>query len=57
MLLLRSHRHDNAKALDLLTAALATAEQLGLQALDDRARPLKLAAEAAAPPPVVPSTA
>ncbi|HEY2217214.1 MAG TPA: hypothetical protein VGH21_06940, partial [Solirubrobacteraceae bacterium] len=57
MLLLRSHRHDNDKALDLLTAALATAEQLGLQALDDRARPLKLAAEAAGPPPVVPSTA
>jgi tetratricopeptide (TPR) repeat protein len=57
VLRLRSHPHDNDKALELINAALATAEQFGVPALADRARPLKLAAEAAGPPPVVPSTA
>jgi tetratricopeptide (TPR) repeat protein len=46
MLLLRNHAGDSAKALRLLTQALAAAEQLGLKALADTTRPLKLKAEA-----------
>jgi tetratricopeptide (TPR) repeat protein len=47
MLLLRDHCGDREKALDLLGKALATAEKLGLTALADKTRPLKLAAETA----------
>jgi hypothetical protein len=47
MLLTRGGPHDNQKARQLLKLALATAEQLGLTALADKARPLKLAAETA----------
>ncbi|MGH2941234.1 MAG: ATP-binding protein [Solirubrobacteraceae bacterium] len=47
MLLLRNHRWDRDKALHLLTEAMATAVQLGLTALADKARPLMLTAEAA----------
>lgn len=50
MLLLRDRRRDRDKALQLLNEALATADQLGLKALGDKARPLKLAAEADTPP-------
>jgi hypothetical protein len=46
MLRRRNHPGDNDKALQLLTRALATAEQLGLRALAEKARPLKLTAEA-----------
>jgi DNA-binding SARP family transcriptional activator len=54
MLLLRDDPGDNDKALQLLTEALATAEQLGLKVLADKARPLKLTAQTAAPPPALP---
>jgi hypothetical protein len=57
MLLLRNHRSDRDKAHKLLTQALTSAEQLGLKALADKARPLKLAAEATAPAPVLPRPA
>jgi tetratricopeptide (TPR) repeat protein len=50
MLLSRNHPRDNDKALELLTEALATAEQVGLKALAQKTRPLKLTAEAIAPP-------
>ncbi|MGH2941173.1 MAG: ATP-binding protein [Solirubrobacteraceae bacterium] len=46
LLLRRNDRGDRDKALRLLEEALATAEQLQLKALADKARPLKLAAEA-----------
>jgi tetratricopeptide (TPR) repeat protein len=49
MLLTRGQPRDNDKALELLEQALATAEQLGLKALADKARPLKLTAQTAAP--------
>jgi DNA-binding SARP family transcriptional activator len=48
MLLLRNDPGDNDKALHLLTQAIATAQALGLTLLADKARPLKLAAQAAA---------
>jgi tetratricopeptide (TPR) repeat protein len=47
MLLTRGRPRDNDKALELLQQAIATAEQLGLKALADKARPLKLTAETA----------
>jgi DNA-binding SARP family transcriptional activator/tetratricopeptide (TPR) repeat protein len=47
MLLLRNRPGDSDKALRLLEQAVATAEQLGLKALADKARPLKLTAETA----------
>jgi DNA-binding SARP family transcriptional activator len=50
MLLLRNRRGDRAKALELLDDALVAAEALGLKALADKTRPLKLAAEAAGRP-------
>jgi tetratricopeptide (TPR) repeat protein len=50
MLLLRNRRGDGAKALELLDDALVAAEALGLKALADKTRPLKLAAEAAGRP-------
>ena len=53
MLLLRNHRGDNDKALQLLTETLNTTEELGLTAIADRARPLKLAATAAASSPAL----
>jgi DNA-binding SARP family transcriptional activator/tetratricopeptide (TPR) repeat protein len=46
MLLARGQPGDNGKALELLDQALATARELGLQALADKARPLKLMVEA-----------
>jgi tetratricopeptide (TPR) repeat protein len=49
MLLLRNHRGDHDKALQLLPHALTVAESLGLTALADKTRPLKLTAEAAGP--------
>jgi tetratricopeptide (TPR) repeat protein len=49
MLLLRDRSGDRDKALELLTDALATAQQLGLTALADKARPLKLEVEAKGP--------
>ncbi|MGI9097406.1 MAG: ATP-binding protein [Solirubrobacteraceae bacterium] len=49
MLLARNHPGDNEKALELLRQALTTAEQLGLTALADKARSLKLTTEATAP--------
>jgi tetratricopeptide (TPR) repeat protein len=53
MLLLRNRPGDNAKATELVTEALTTAEELGLTPLTERARPLKLAAAAAASSPAV----
>jgi DNA-binding SARP family transcriptional activator/tetratricopeptide (TPR) repeat protein len=53
MLLLRNRAGDRDKALELLTAALSTAEQLSLKALADKTRPLKLAAATAGPPPAL----
>lgn len=47
MLLARGEGGDDDKALDLLEHALATAEELGLEALASKARPLKLASQAA----------
>jgi predicted ATPase/DNA-binding SARP family transcriptional activator len=47
MLFTRGRSRDNDKALLLLEQALATAEELGLKALADKARPLKLTAETA----------
>jgi DNA-binding SARP family transcriptional activator/class 3 adenylate cyclase len=49
MLLARGLPGDGERALGLLQEALAAAEELGLKALADKARPLTLAAEAAAP--------
>jgi tetratricopeptide (TPR) repeat protein len=43
MLIARGRSGDNAKALGLLEHTLATAEQLGLKALADEARPVKAA--------------
>jgi tetratricopeptide (TPR) repeat protein len=57
MLLVRNHAGDNDKALHLLTQALATAERLGLKVLADKARPLKLQAEAAVQAPAFPRPA
>jgi hypothetical protein len=54
MLLLRNDPGDNHKAHQLLTTALTTAEALGLTALADKARPLKLTAETAMPPTALP---
>jgi Fic family protein len=48
MLLRRNHSGDSDKARAFLTAALQTANQLGLKALADKARQLKPTAEAAA---------
>jgi DNA-binding SARP family transcriptional activator/class 3 adenylate cyclase len=49
MLLARGRPGDGEQALRLLDEALAAAEELGLKALADKTRPLRLAAEAAAP--------
>jgi DNA-binding SARP family transcriptional activator len=57
MLLARGHPGDAERALGLLDQALAAADELGLKALADKARPLKRAAEAAAPSPAVPRPA
>jgi tetratricopeptide (TPR) repeat protein len=57
MLLQRNQSGDREKALELLHTALATAEQLGLKALADEARPLKLGTQAVDPPPTLPSSA
>jgi DNA-binding SARP family transcriptional activator len=57
MLLARGRPGDDEQALGLLDQALAAAEELGLKALADKARPLKHAAQAAAPPPAVPRPA
>lgn len=57
MLLLRNHAGDRDKALELLKETLAAADKLGLNALADKARALKLSAEAAGPPPVFPTPA
>ncbi len=54
MLLMRGRPGDNDKAHELLEQALATAEQLGLKALADKARPLKLTAETGSPPAALP---
>jgi tetratricopeptide (TPR) repeat protein len=51
MLLLRDWLGDTAKAVELLTKALTTAEELGVTALTERARPLQLAAAEAASSP------
>jgi DNA-binding SARP family transcriptional activator/tetratricopeptide (TPR) repeat protein len=51
MLLLRDDPGDRDKARQLLGRALATAEQLGLKAVADSARALKIDAETAAPSP------
>jgi tetratricopeptide (TPR) repeat protein len=50
MLLVRNDPGDRCKALKLLQRAIATADELGLKALADKAGPLRLTAEAAAPP-------
>jgi DNA-binding SARP family transcriptional activator len=55
MLLLRNRREDRAKTLALLDDAIAVAEELGLEALAGKARPLKLTAEAAGSPPDSPA--
>jgi DNA-binding SARP family transcriptional activator len=47
MLLARGRSADHHKARDLLGHALATADQLGLKALADKTRPLKLAVQSA----------
>jgi DNA-binding SARP family transcriptional activator/tetratricopeptide (TPR) repeat protein len=57
MLLAREQPGDTGKALELLEQALAAAQELGLKALADKARPLKLMAEAVAYPPAVPGPA
>jgi tetratricopeptide (TPR) repeat protein len=49
MLLLRNDAGARETALGMLDPALATAQQLGLQALADKAKPLKLVAKAAGP--------
>jgi tetratricopeptide (TPR) repeat protein len=46
MLLVRNEAGDRSKALKLLQRAVTTAEELGLKALADKARPLRLMAEA-----------
>jgi tetratricopeptide (TPR) repeat protein len=48
MLLLRDRADDRERSLGLLEEAGATAQGLGLKALADRVRPLRLQAEAAA---------
>jgi tetratricopeptide (TPR) repeat protein len=53
MLLLRNHSDDHHRALELLDRALDTADQLGLKALADKVRALKLAAEAPGLPPAL----
>jgi DNA-binding SARP family transcriptional activator/tetratricopeptide (TPR) repeat protein len=53
MLLARGQPGDNGKALELLEQALAAARELGLKALADKARPLKLMAEAVPYPAAV----
>jgi tetratricopeptide (TPR) repeat protein len=57
MLLARGEPSDSDQALDLLDHALATAEHLGLKALADKTRPLKLAAQANPPPQILPRAA
>lgn len=57
MLLARGRPGDGERALGLAEEALATAEELGLTALANKTRPLRLAAEAAAPAPAVPRPA
>jgi DNA-binding SARP family transcriptional activator/Mrp family chromosome partitioning ATPase len=49
MLLLRNHSGDRDKALELLNDALATAKELGLPALADKARRTMLTAEGIGP--------
>jgi tetratricopeptide (TPR) repeat protein len=53
MLLLRNRSGDNDKALQLLAKALAAAEELGLTALGEGARQLKLVIEATGRPAAV----
>jgi tetratricopeptide (TPR) repeat protein len=57
MLLRRNHDGDRAKALTLLTEALATAQRLGLKPLVNRTQLLKLKIEAAQGLPRLPKTA
>ncbi|MDX6720732.1 MAG: hypothetical protein QOJ63_2986 [Solirubrobacteraceae bacterium] len=57
MLLARGQPGDDERALGLLEQALTAAEELGLKALADKTRPLKRAAEAAAPRSAVPRPA
>jgi hypothetical protein len=57
MLLVRNDDGDRDKAVALLEAALTAAEQLGLRALADKARPLQLAAYAAGSSPGLARTA
>jgi tetratricopeptide (TPR) repeat protein len=52
MLLARGQPSDHDKALKLLNQALITADALGLDALADTTRTLKIAADAAAPPSI-----
>jgi tetratricopeptide (TPR) repeat protein len=56
MLLLRKGPGDRDTALELLDQALATADQLGLKALADKAALLKLAAKAPTPAPALPGS-
>jgi tetratricopeptide (TPR) repeat protein len=53
LLLLRNHPDDNERAVKLLREALTTADELGLTALADTARPLKLTAAAAGSSPAL----
>jgi tetratricopeptide (TPR) repeat protein len=53
MLVARGRPGDSDKALELLEQVLATARELGLTALADKVRPLKLVVEAVGPSPVV----
>jgi len=57
MLVLRNQTGGNDKALELPERALLTAQQLGVTALGNKARALKLAAEGAARPPALPEPA
>jgi hypothetical protein len=54
MLRLRDQPGDRNKALELLGQALATAQQLRLKALANKAGPLKLATEVTSRRPVPP---
>ena len=54
MLLRRNRPVDKDRALQLLEQTIATADNLGLTDLANKARPLKLVAEEAAPPPAIP---
>ena len=56
MLIQRNYPGDGGKALALVNQALATAEQLGLRALADKAKALKIVAETAAPPSPLPKS-